>query len=90
MPGTGKTSTVAFTVRCLLHLGKSVLVTSYTHSAVDNLLLKLVNHGVPFLRLGDRAQVGGVGQRARVTHSSHTSSLWPTANAHGDGLQPTP
>lgn len=46
LPGTGKTSTVAFLVRLLLAHGKRVLITSYTHSAVDNALLKLVDSGV--------------------------------------------
>ncbi len=45
-PGTGKTSTIVFIVRLLVALGKRVLVTSYTHAAVDNILLKLMEHGV--------------------------------------------
>ncbi|CAM9489174.1 unnamed protein product, partial [Phaeothamnion confervicola] len=57
MPGTGKTSTIAFVARALLARGASVLITSYTHSAVDNLLLKLREHGVPCLRVGATAQV---------------------------------
>lgn len=57
MPGTGKTSTIAFAVRILLYLDFSVLVTSYTHSAVDNLLLKLLEHKVPMLRVGNATQV---------------------------------
>ncbi|KAL4103043.1 hypothetical protein PRIC1_006780 [Phytophthora ramorum] len=57
MPGTGKTATIAFTVRVLLFLGFSVLVTSYTHSAVDNLLLKLLMCRLPMLRIGNTAQV---------------------------------
>jgi DNA replication ATP-dependent helicase Dna2 len=57
MPGTGKTSTIAFAVRILLYLGFSVLVTSYTHSAVDNLLLKLLEHKTPMLRVGNATQV---------------------------------
>ncbi|KAG1700799.1 hypothetical protein DVH05_011686 [Phytophthora capsici] len=57
MPGTGKTATIAFAVRVLLFLGFSVLVTSYTHSAVDNLLLKLLAHKAPMLRIGNPAQV---------------------------------
>ena len=43
MPGTGKTSTIAFLVRVLAALGRSVLLTSFTHTAVDTLLLKLVD-----------------------------------------------
>ncbi|TMW58507.1 hypothetical protein Poli38472_010066 [Pythium oligandrum] len=57
MPGTGKTSTIAFTVRVLVFLGFSVLISSYTHSAVDNLLLKLINYDLPMLRIGNAAQV---------------------------------
>ncbi|VDM45523.1 unnamed protein product [Toxocara canis] len=51
----GKTSTVAVLVRCFLMLGRSVLITSYTHSAVDNLLLKLIRDvdTKDILRIGD-------------------------------------
>lgn len=41
MPGTGKTSTLVHAVKALLIRGASILLTSYTNSAVDNLLLKL-------------------------------------------------
>ncbi|XP_019235818.1 PREDICTED: LOW QUALITY PROTEIN: DNA replication ATP-dependent helicase/nuclease DNA2-like, partial [Nicotiana attenuata] len=41
MPGTGKTSTMVYAVKALLMRGSSILLTSYTNSAVDNLLLKL-------------------------------------------------
>lgn len=55
MPGSGKTSTVAFIVRCIVAAGRTVLITSHTHSAVDTLLLK-VTQGVgaldDVLRLG--------------------------------------
>ena len=37
----GKTSTIVSLVKVLTLLGYSVLLTSYTHSAVDNILLKL-------------------------------------------------
>ena len=42
MPGTGKTTVIATLVRYLVSCGKSVLLTAYTHSAVDNILLKLI------------------------------------------------
>ncbi|XP_061420867.1 DNA replication ATP-dependent helicase/nuclease DNA2 isoform X2 [Lethenteron reissneri] len=57
MPGTGKTTTICTLVRILHACGHSVLLTSYTHSAVDNILLKLAPHCVPFLRLGRQAKV---------------------------------
>jgi DNA replication ATP-dependent helicase Dna2 len=37
--------------------GKSVLLTSYTHTAVDNILLKIRNEGIGILRLGAVAKV---------------------------------
>ncbi|TCD66888.1 Tripartite DNA replication factor [Steccherinum ochraceum] len=53
MPGTGKTTVIATLIKALVHMGKSVLLTSYTHSAVDTILMKL-KEGVDFtiLRLG--------------------------------------
>ncbi|KIY67509.1 Dna2-domain-containing protein [Cylindrobasidium torrendii FP15055 ss-10] len=54
MPGTGKTTVIGALIRVLTNMGKSVLLTSYTHSAVDTILLKLKD-GVDFsvLRLGN-------------------------------------
>jgi DNA replication ATP-dependent helicase Dna2 len=46
LPGTGKTSTIAFVARLLAARGKRVLITSYTHAAVDNVLLKLLEKGL--------------------------------------------
>lgn len=57
MPGTGKTTTIAHIIRALVSQGKSVLLTSYTHSAVDNILLKLKTDQMPILRLGAQAKV---------------------------------
>ncbi|KAF8634708.1 hypothetical protein AX15_000763 [Amanita polypyramis BW_CC] len=41
MPGTGKTTVIAALICALVQLGKTVLLTSYTHSAVDTILLRL-------------------------------------------------
>ncbi|KAI9151817.1 DNA replication ATP-dependent helicase/nuclease DNA2 [Paramyrothecium foliicola] len=57
MPGTGKTTTIAHIIRALISQGKSVLLTSHTHTAVDNILLKLKSDKVPVLRLGAPAKV---------------------------------
>ncbi|KAK3945578.1 hypothetical protein QBC46DRAFT_430115 [Diplogelasinospora grovesii] len=57
MPGTGKTTTIAHIIRALVGQGKTVLLTSYTHTAVDNILLKLKNDRTPILRLGAPVKV---------------------------------
>uniref|UniRef100_A0A671QYG1 DNA replication ATP-dependent helicase/nuclease n=1 Tax=Sinocyclocheilus anshuiensis TaxID=1608454 RepID=A0A671QYG1_9TELE len=57
MPGTGKTTTICTLVRILHACGFSVLLTSYTHSAVDNILLKLKRFKIGFLRLGRSQKV---------------------------------
>jgi DNA replication ATP-dependent helicase Dna2 len=57
MPGTGKTTTIAHIIRALVAQKKSVLLTSYTHTAVDNILLKLKTDGTNILRLGAPAKV---------------------------------
>ena len=46
LPGTGKTSTLAFIARLFAARGKRVLITSYTNTAVDNVVLKLLDSGV--------------------------------------------
>lgn len=56
MPGTGKTSTISCLVQLLAARGQSVLLTAYTHSAVDNLLAKLPGH-VDVVRLGAPGRV---------------------------------
>lgn len=57
MPGTGKTTTIAHIIRALVSQGKSVLLTSHTHTAVDNILLKLKKDKTPILRIGAPAKV---------------------------------
>ncbi|XP_077634800.1 DNA replication ATP-dependent helicase/nuclease DNA2 isoform X1 [Crocuta crocuta] len=57
LPGTGKTTTICTLVRILYACGFSVLLTSYTHSAVDNILLKLAKFKIGFLRLGQTQKV---------------------------------
>jgi molybdopterin-guanine dinucleotide biosynthesis protein len=65
MPGTGKTTTIAHIIRALVENGKSVLLTSYTHTAVDNILLKLKNDGIKMLRLGSIAKVISLSSHAK-------------------------
>ncbi|KAL8105137.1 DNA replication ATP-dependent helicase/nuclease JHS1 [Apium graveolens] len=52
MPGTGKTSTMVHAVKAFLMRGATILLTSYTNSAIDNLLIKLKVQDIDFIRIG--------------------------------------
>lgn len=52
MPGTGKTQTLIALIEILHKIGHSILITAHTNSAVDNILLKLLDKNIDFLRLG--------------------------------------
>ncbi|CAI4064053.1 hypothetical protein SKDZ_08G2110 [Saccharomyces kudriavzevii ZP591] len=57
MPGTGKTTVIAEIIKILVSKGKTVLLTSYTHSAVDNILTKLIKTTINITRLGLKHKV---------------------------------
>lgn len=75
MPGTGKTTVIAAIIQMLASLGKTVLLASYTHSAVDNILLKL-KHVADFsiLRVGNLDKVRH-GDSVRLPGSPCATSL---------------
>jgi ATP-dependent RNA/DNA helicase IGHMBP2 len=56
-PGTGKTRTLVEIVRQLVARGERVLATAASNAAVDNLAARLVDAGVPLVRLGHPARV---------------------------------
>ena len=57
LPGTGKTQTLVALVQLFLLLNKTVLITCHTHSAVDNILVRLLAKKVKFLRLGSVSRI---------------------------------
>jgi len=61
MPGTGKTHVIVILLRIFISLGKTVLVTSYTHSAIDNILKRFVQK-FP----GDRQKVVRFGNKGSI------------------------
>ena len=73
-PGAGKTTTIAFVVHMLQTLGKSVLVSSFTHTACDNLLMKIRARGVEVLRVGSRSNVRRELHDAMLSEDSATVS----------------
>lgn len=56
-PGTGKTTTVAELIRCMVARGDRVLACAASNHAVDNLLEKLLRVGLEPVRLGHPARV---------------------------------
>ncbi|XP_030379653.1 DNA replication ATP-dependent helicase/nuclease DNA2 [Scaptodrosophila lebanonensis] len=56
LPGTGKTETLVALIRFLNLMDRTVLITSHTHSAVDNLMVRLLPFDLPMLRLGAPAR----------------------------------
>lgn len=51
-PGSGKTTAIVALIRLIVALGKTVLLTSYTHAAVDNVLVidKLFSHYLSYFQ----------------------------------------
>lgn len=56
MPGTGKTTVVSLAIRAAVAMGRRVLLAAFTHTAVDNAVLKtaphLAKHGHTVARVG--------------------------------------
>ncbi|KAF1765602.1 hypothetical protein GCK72_005554 [Caenorhabditis remanei] len=59
LPGSGKTTLISVLIQCLLATNKKVLLTAFTHSAVDNILGKLTKEVSPeiILRLGSSSTI---------------------------------
>ena len=52
MPGTGKTTALISLIQTMISQGLRVLIASFTHTAVDNICLKLIKQQIPFIRFG--------------------------------------
>lgn len=70
MPGTGKTTVIAQLIKIIVANGKSVLLTSYTHSAVDNILLKLIDTDINMIRLGSKHRINSQLQHLQPNYSN--------------------
>ena len=76
-PGAGKTAMLVAAVKALRAQGKSVLITSHTHSAIDNVFSRLPGVGVhEFMRIGDEVKVVDAVQEYRLG-----SKRWPCSNS---------
>jgi len=52
-PGTGKTKTVVETIKHFAKKKKSIIVTAASNVAVDNILERLIDSGLSFIRIGN-------------------------------------
>lgn len=86
LPGTGKTSTISFIVRVLVAHGKRILITSYTHSAVDNLLMKLIRTGIDEKQSDGTRSVVRIGDPSRC-HEKVKQLLVATVASEKEGSQ---
>lgn len=76
MPGTGKTTTIAELIRLLVAQNKTILLASYTHSAVDTILRKLRGvEGVRMLRMGNPDRVHADLQHCTLQKSTNVEDL---------------
>lgn len=57
LPGTGKTQTLVALIQLLILMKQRILITSHTHSAIDNILIRLHDRKIKFLRLGSTSRI---------------------------------
>lgn len=78
LPGTGKTETLVAIVMVYSLMGKSVLIVSHSHCAVDNVMVKLLDKGLEFMRLHPPATANIVPEVRKFTEMALTENCKTT------------
>ena len=89
-PGTGKTTTLVEAIYETLHRENQVLVCAQSNTAVDWIAEKLVDRGVPVLRIGNPTRIMQVVAMLRVLESddiARSPHLTPDKDISGDNLK---
>ncbi|KJH45955.1 DNA replication factor Dna2 [Dictyocaulus viviparus] len=96
-PGTGKTTTIVQLLRCLIEMEQSILLTANTHSALDNVLIKLrkvlepvtfsaLNTSNRFVLVGDAHQLSPLVQNKKCAKEGMSVSLFERLQVHKNVL----
>jgi DNA replication ATP-dependent helicase Dna2 len=77
-PGSGKTTIIAFLIDVLVKMGKKILISAHTNTAVDNILLKLKERKVNFVRISNNENSVNHGVREYIFQNKtcETFSEW--------------
>ena len=87
-PGSGKTGTIAKLVAAAQAMGKTVLLTSYTNTAVDGMLLRAERQGTQTCRVGRAAVVHpDLQHRLHAPDTDHDAHTAPVVGATVLGLR---
>ena len=70
-PGSGKSTVIVEIIRYLLSRGQRVLVTSHTNTAVDNILVRLIEKDVDFVRIGNKKSVSRLVKPYMIGEEKH-------------------
>jgi DNA replication ATP-dependent helicase Dna2 len=73
MPGTGKTTVISSIIDCIVKSGKTVLISSYTHSAVDNICEKIIQNAK---KKGETLSLLRVGTPSKINEIVHPYSFY--------------
>jgi DNA replication ATP-dependent helicase Dna2 len=86
-PGTGKTAVLALIAKLLTDRGERVLVTSHTHMGINNALTKVIQHGIPTVKVSSASQRKGLAEQIEIVDEL---ASWKTRPNDGYVVGATP